>query len=200
MNTTPIRGERLLAILAMLVGVVSALMAGRAWAEGSRSLYPATYDPAGSRANMEVSGSGSKSVGQIARRTFLYVYAETGEYILTGSHNRSNGGDIRIFNPQSFGQPGDETVPGSESFSCDEGTSQPGTHFAGAGRGTIDNRSQELAGPDSADGSVRLVNPGRMNSARSKPPPGPSAPPQPLEGDVMVGQVLGRLVKVPAAA
>ena len=156
MNATAMRGGKLPAIVARFVVVASALVAGEAWAEGSRSLYPATYNSAGARANADVSGSGSKYVGQVARRTFLYVYAETGEYILTGSRNRSNGGDIRIFNPRSFGQPGDETIPSSEDFSCDEGTSQPGTHFAGSGRGTIASRTEELAGPDSADGTVTV--------------------------------------------
>ncbi|HEY6565813.1 MAG TPA: hypothetical protein VIY86_15120, partial [Pirellulaceae bacterium] len=129
-----------------------------AHAEGSRTLYPASYPPGGARADLDVSEPFTKYAGQVARRAFLYVYAETGEYIVTGSRNRNAGGDIRIYNPQNFGKRGDETVPSTPDFTCSGGSTQPGTHYAGAGRGVIASRMQELAGPNSASGAVTVPN------------------------------------------
>lgn len=132
-------------------------------AEGSRSLYPTSYqvDPncsdtvlvpgAGCRANLDVGQPNSRYVNRVKRRAFLYVYARGGEYILLGSRNRSNGGDIRVYNPQGFGVPGDETAPTTPDFTCSGGTAQPGTHFFGETRGIIDTRARELGGPTSAN-------------------------------------------------
>lgn len=125
-------------------------------AEGSRTLYPATYPAAGFRANLDLQ-SGSKYVGKISRRTFLYVYARAGEYILLGSSNRSSGGDIRVYSPQDFGTPGDETIPATAAFQC-ASDAPPAGSFGGGGRGVIATRIEELAGPVSADGSAVVAN------------------------------------------
>jgi uncharacterized repeat protein (TIGR01451 family)/fimbrial isopeptide formation D2 family protein len=118
-----------------------------AFAEGSRTLYPSTYNAAGSRGVLDASNA-TNFAGVAAGNQFLYVYARAGENILLGSRNRSNGGDVFVYNPQSFGAKGSETIPGSADFSC---SSQ-------AGRGTIATRAQELAGPNSADGTATVTN------------------------------------------
>ena len=63
------------------------------YAEGSRNLYPSGIS--GSRANLEwrTSSYGPTSGTNIKRRTLLWVYANSGEYILLGSSavGRSNG-------------------------------------------------------------------------------------------------------------
>jgi hypothetical protein len=110
--------------LGMCVGLG---MVSLAWAEGSRTLYPSTYPTSGGtcantfnrgcRANLDLQ-PGNRYVGKIHRRTFLYVYAEAGEYVLLGSSNRTTGGDILVYNPHDFGTPGDETLPASADFSC----------------------------------------------------------------------------------
>ena len=154
----PLRRPSLIAALVAISAWVSIAAPNGAFAEGSRSLYPSSYNPAGARADMDLDANGGKYLGLITHRTFLYVYAETGEYIVLGSRNRGNGGDIRVYNPQSFGTPGAESIPGSTDFTCSGGSSQPGVHFAGSGRGTITSRSQELGGPNSADDSVKVPN------------------------------------------
>lgn len=137
-----------------------------AWAEGSRTLYPSTY-PTGSgtcantldrgcRANLDLQ-PGNRYVGKVQRRTFLYVYAEAGEYVLLGSSNRTTGGDILVYNPQDFGTPGDETLPASADFSCASSTPPAGS-FGGGTLGELNTRAQELAGPHSADGTATVVN------------------------------------------
>ncbi|WP_257385127.1 hypothetical protein [Tahibacter caeni] len=118
-----------------------------AFAEGSRTLYPSTYNAAGSRGVMDASNA-TNFAGVAAGNQFLYVYARAGEYILLGSRNRSNGGDIFVYNPQSFGPKGSETIPGTANFSC---SSQ-------SGAGTIASRLQELAGPNSANGSFTVTD------------------------------------------
>jgi uncharacterized repeat protein (TIGR01451 family)/fimbrial isopeptide formation D2 family protein len=113
-------------------------------AEGTRTLHPA--GALGNRGVMDVSNS--SNFANVARgRQFLYVHARAGEYLLLGSRNRSNGGDIFVYNPQSFGTPGDETIPAAADFTC---SSQAG--------GTIASRAQELAGPNSADGSATVTD------------------------------------------
>ena len=128
-------------VLAMASLAVSSSPAS---AEGTRTLHP---DGAlGNRGVMDVSDS--TNFASVARgRQFLYVYAQAGEYILLGSRNRANGGDIFVYNPQSFGTPGDETIPATASFTC---SSQSG--------GLIASRAQELAGPNSADGSATVTD------------------------------------------
>jgi len=114
-----------------------------ALSEGSRNLYPSTTPTGATRANLEwrtdVYG------GLILRRTLLKVYANQGEYILLGSSAEGvNSGNIQIFNPgRVSGTPGKETIPSTSDFQC---TSQ-------AGRGFISSRTQELAGPQSIDGT-----------------------------------------------
>jgi hypothetical protein len=125
-------------------------------AEGSRSLYPASYDSAGFRADLDVSDPNTRYLNVVKRSAFLYVYAQAGEYIALGSRNRANGGDALVYNPQSFGQPGNEAWPAAADFSCATGTSQPGTHYFGGARGVIDSRAAELAGPNSADGDASV--------------------------------------------
>ena len=155
------------------LGVVMALSAfvglgaaPQAWAEGSRTLYPSTYPTSGGtcantlnrgcRANLDLQ-PGNRYVGKVQRRTFLYVYAEAGEYVLLGSSNRTTGGDILVYNPQDFGTPGDETLPAVADFSC-ASSSPPSGSFGGGSLGQLNTRTQELAGPHSADGSATVTN------------------------------------------
>ena len=152
------------AMIVLLAGLAFGLLGwnGQAQAEGSRSLYPSgtrgdsagcgTGANQGCRANLDIQ-PGNFYVGKINRRTFLYVYAQAGEYILLGSRNRSNGGDIFVYNPQSFGIPGNETIPGTANFTCSF-TTPPAGSFGGTGKGNIADRAHELGGPNSADNSA----------------------------------------------
>jgi uncharacterized repeat protein (TIGR01451 family) len=140
------------------LSIVAAATATPAHAEGSRSLYPATYNAAGFRADLDVSDPATLYLNVIKRSAFLYVYAQAGEYITLGSRNRANGGDVLVYNPQSFGQPANETVPAAADFSCATGSVQPGTHYSGGSRGVIGSRAGELAGPNSADNSATVTN------------------------------------------
>ncbi|ANB16958.1 Hypothetical protein I596_928 [Dokdonella koreensis DS-123] len=137
-----IRRGRLFAASAL--GLAIAMAASPVAAEGTRTLHPA--GAAGNRGIMDVSDS--TNFANVARgRQFLYVYARAGEYILLGSRNRGNGGDIFVYDPRPFGAPGDETIPASADFAC---SSQTG--------GLIASRDEELAGPNSADGSATVAN------------------------------------------
>ncbi len=165
------------------VGVISILLlgilfgvsgwTGHAYAEGSRTLYPASYPTVcgtgagqGCRADLDLEpgtvGAPNRYVGKVRRSGFLYVYAQAGEYIVLGSRNRSSGGDINVYNPQDFGVPGDEiynaATPGTPDFTCSAGSTQPGPHYFGGTTGTIATRAQELAGPNSADNSVPVTD------------------------------------------
>ncbi len=142
-----------------LIGAVAGLVlcAGQAFAEGSRSLHPATYPATGSRSNLDVQ-PGQRYMDRVIRRGFNYVYAEAGEYILLGSSNIGSSGDIDVYNPQDFGVPGDETLPGTVDFSCVSGTAEVGDHYFGGGLGDINSRLEELAGPNSADNSATVPN------------------------------------------
>ncbi len=151
-------------MIVLLAGLAFGLLGwnGQAQAEGSRSLYPSgtrgesagcgTGANQGCRANLDIQ-PGNFYVGKINRRTFLYVYAQAGEYILLGSRNRNNGGDVFVYNPQSFGIPGNETIPGTANFTCSS-TTPPAGSFGGTGKGYIADRAHELGGPNSADNSV----------------------------------------------
>ena len=128
--------------LALLAGLC---LTPRAGAEGSRDLYPAS--DAGktnaSRANLEWR---TNTYGNLLlRRTLLHVYAHTGDYILVGSSAVGVGsGDALIFKPgRVTGSVGNETIPASPDF---QATSQ-------SGKGKITSRTQELAGPQSQDGT-----------------------------------------------
>jgi hypothetical protein len=137
-----------------------------AYAEGSRTLYPAGYPAGGYRADLDLQpgavGAENRYVGKVRRSTFLYLYAQAGEYIVLGSRNRSTGGDINVYNPQNFGVPGDEIYTavsqGTPNFTCSGGSTQPGPHYYGGTTGTITTRAQELAGPRSADNSSGVTN------------------------------------------
>lgn len=145
--------------------VILFALSGLARAEGSRSLYPASYPSAsvaaGARANLDLQPSQSY-VNRVIRRGFIYVYAEAGEYILLGSSNIGTaagfGGDVNVYNPQDFGTRGGETIPPVANFTCTGGSSESGTHYAGANVGRILTRAAELAGPNSADGSATVTN------------------------------------------
>ncbi len=149
-----------------LIGLIILLaLSGFAHAEGSRSLYPASYPSAsvatGARANLDLQPS-QYYVNRVIRRGFIYVYAEAGEYILLGSSNIGTtagfGGNVNVYNPQDFGTRGDETIPAAADFTCTGGSSAPGTHYFGANVGVIATRAAELAGPNSADGTVTVTN------------------------------------------
>jgi len=76
----------------------------------------------------------------------LRVYAEQGEYILMGSSTVGVAvGNIELFEPGRIsGSVANEVIPATADFSCTQ--QQPG-------RGFINNRAQELAGPASVDGT-----------------------------------------------
>ena len=81
--------------------------------------------------------------------------AQASEYILLGSNTRGDPaatkGDIRVYNPQYFGTPGDETIPTTSDFTCSGGSTEAGPHYFGGTKGIIATRAKELAGPNSAD-------------------------------------------------
>ncbi|MHB8680218.1 MAG: hypothetical protein ACYC7G_10830, partial [Rudaea sp.] len=147
--------------MARLAGLVLVISSGAIFAEGSRTLYPSTYPAAGFRGELDLTGAANKYAGVTARRQFVYVYANAGEYILLGSSNRSTNtnADIFVYNPQSFGTKGNETIPAAANFSC-SGTAPaiPLGSFGGTGTGFIAARINELAGPNSADNSLTVTN------------------------------------------
>ena len=137
-------GGRLFSVRGLLLLVALAGLTSPVAAEGTRTLHPS--GATGNRGVMD-SSDGTFFANVARGRQFLYVYAQAGEYILLGSRNRSNGGDVFVYDPQAFGMPGDETIPGASDFAC---SSQAG--------GTIASRAEELAGPNSADGSATVVD------------------------------------------
>lgn len=64
---------RLVGIAAL--SIAAAVTATPAHAEGSRSLYPATYNAAGFRADLDVSDPATLYLNVAKRSAFLYVYA-----------------------------------------------------------------------------------------------------------------------------
>jgi uncharacterized repeat protein (TIGR01451 family) len=160
MNLSTAARRRPLHLAAAAIAVLGT--ASAAHAEGSRNLFPAGYT--GSRANLDLQPA-QVYVGAVRRRTFVYVFAQSGEYLLLGSSNRIDGntaGNIRVYNPQPFGQTGDETIPAASDFDCVNGATggAAGPHYsgdpAGGGNitGAIGTRANELAGPRSADGTA----------------------------------------------
>ncbi len=142
-----VRKDSRICLHALWAGLIAATLPLTVQAEGSRSLYPAGYEAAYTdegRANLDLAGTGTVYLGVVPRRTFIYVYAVAGEHILVGSRNRTanNAGNIRIYDPQSFGTKGYETIPGTADFTCSNSTD-----------GLIDTRAKELAGPRSVDGT-----------------------------------------------
>jgi uncharacterized repeat protein (TIGR01451 family) len=111
--------------------------------EGSRTLYPSTAPTTSRRANIE--WAKDQYAGLFTRRTLLRVFANRDEYILLGSSAVDvNNGNILVYNPGKVtGSIGSETFPTAD-FNCK--TSQPV-------RGKISNRTQELSGPQSIDGT-----------------------------------------------
>jgi uncharacterized repeat protein (TIGR01451 family) len=117
------------------------------FADGSQNLYPS--GATGSRANTEWR-TGSYGAGAITRRTLLHAYATTGEFLLVGSTAMGLGeADILIWNPGLVtGTPGNETIPGTASFSCAAQRVSTGVAL----QGEIKSRAEELAGPDTVPG------------------------------------------------
>ena len=112
-------------------------------ADGSQNLYPS--GATGSRANTEWR-TGSDGNGAILRRTLLHAYATAGEFLLVGSTAMGQGAaDILIWDPGLVtGPPGNETIPGTSSFSCAAERLSSGI----AAQGEITSRAEEIAGPD----------------------------------------------------
>lgn len=115
-------------------------------AEGSRSLFPGTF---GNRANLE--WRTGQYVNLLFRRTLLRVVVNPGDVLLLGSSavgvpNPANGtqGDILVFAPDTVtGAIGQETLPGTPTFSC----LNQRTSLNNPTLGAITTRTQELAGP-----------------------------------------------------
>ncbi|MBK9654184.1 MAG: hypothetical protein IPO66_01445 [Rhodanobacteraceae bacterium] len=136
----------------LLLGAIGSMQ--NAWAEGSRTMFP--NGTLGARAPMDLANN-ALYAGVANNRQFIYVYAQANEYILAGSSNRNNGGDVFIYNPQSFGARGNETIPGTADYTCSTSNTPPASYGA-AGRGVVTTRVAELAGPNSADNSVTVTN------------------------------------------
>lgn len=136
--TAESRASRRGCLVAAAVSAGLLLWSTSVWSEGSRTLFPSGY--VGGRAPLNLINNATAAT-VIRNRAFIYVYAESGEYILTGSSNRDGGspgrGNIQIYNPQNFGSPGNETVPSASaaSFSCNTGAAaaDPLTNFDAAG-------------------------------------------------------------------
>ena len=136
-------------------GLAAALLSGgvliactvNVLADGSQNLYPS--GATGSRANTEWR-TGSYGGSAIARRTLLHAYATAGEFLLVGSTAMGHGAaDILIWDPGLVtGTPGNETIPGTASFSC--AAQRIGSGIAA--QGEITSRAEELAGPDTVPG------------------------------------------------
>jgi uncharacterized repeat protein (TIGR01451 family) len=143
------------------VMMCTVLIAGTtpALAEGSRNMYPSTaVNGTDFRASLIDTG-GTLLGGSLKTQTVFRVYANAGEYLLTGSTAIGNGGssNIRIFNPGTVsGQIGQETLPSTADFSCNNQRTTTGNRVEAnlsvptmaAGLGVIGSRNQELTGPD----------------------------------------------------
>lgn len=116
-------------------------------AEGSKDMYPA--GALGNRGHIEWQDT---TVAGFERRTLLRVFANAGENILVGSSAVGVGaGDIEIFNPGTVvGNVANETLPGTAAFACV-------ADRANTNEGFIATRAEELAGPDSADGTGNVA-------------------------------------------
>ena len=136
-------------MLAGLAGLGALIVSSTAaMAEGSGNLYAAGT---GSRANSEWRTS-NYGAGVVDRRTLLHAYAVAGELLLMGSSAMGNGSaDIAVWNPgQVTGNPGQETIPATPTFSC--ATQRAASSDATLGQ--ILSRAEELAGPDTVPSSV----------------------------------------------
>lgn len=154
-------GARALGVLLTLALAVLAAV------PATTAAQPPTPDPRGDllwksglqgfRANIEWRSSfyGAEDTGG-RRRTLFRIFAQQGEFILTGSSAIGvNQGDVRIYNPGTItGRIGDEVIPAlagtpaagvyTNGFSC----AQQRTALGNDNQGRITNRAQELAGPD----------------------------------------------------
>lgn len=152
-------GWGITSLLLLILFGVTGLGATSAYAEGSRDLYPQSSPPTcgpnssgGScRANIEwrpndVYGPSGSS---IKRRTLLQVFVRPGENILVGSSAVGIGGGDALIYPASAvsGVVGNESL-GTPVRDCV--VDQPKT-------GQITSRTQELAGPQSVDGTANTT-------------------------------------------
>lgn len=115
-----------------------------AHAEGSKDMYP--NGASGDRGSITWSRGTWGGTQNFNNRTLLRVFAKQGEYILMGSSavNVRNG-NILVYNPGSInGDAAKENLPSTADFNC---------RAQGDGRGKINNRAEELAGPQSVDGT-----------------------------------------------
>lgn len=125
-------------------------------AEGSRSLYPS--GATGNRANLEWRTSNYASL--LKRRTLLKVYVNAGEYILLGSSAvgvtlGTTSGNIQVYGPgRVTGSIGQETIPASADFSCNDQRTTTGNT---TNQGRIATRAAELAGPDTITDSTNAT-------------------------------------------
>ncbi len=129
--------------IGLLLGLVLfGFFAWQVYAEGSRSMYPATIT--GNRASLEWRDSYYGN-NFLKRRTLLKVYLETDETLFLGSSAVGvDQGNILVFRvDDEAGQVGDETL-GAPIFSCNDQRTATGN----TAQGKINNRTQELAGPD----------------------------------------------------
>ena len=142
MKTRPFH---LLFVLLHLLFLAALCAAPRVLASGSRDLFPASDEGKSQAARANLEWRTNQYGNLLLRRTLLHVYATAGEYILVGSSAVGVGsGDALIYNPgRVTGAIGAENVPATPDF---QASSQ-------SGKGMITSRAQELAGPQSADGT-----------------------------------------------
>ena len=156
--------QKRLGSLALLLGL--GLWTTPAWAEGSRTWYPsgATGDRASLYQTGSPAGEGTLLGGTLKSRTIFRVYAQAGEYILLGSTATGFGNsDIRVFDPgRVTGTIGQETLPGTPSFSCNNQRSILSA-LLGSSAGRISSRAEELAGPDTINDNLAPLSITRGN-------------------------------------
>ncbi|MGF1672948.1 MAG: SdrD B-like domain-containing protein [Rivularia sp. (in: cyanobacteria)] len=116
----------------------------KAYAEGSRDMYPSGSQ--GNRGSILWTNQTWGGTQNFNERTLLRVFAKEDEYILMGSSAVNvNQGDILVYNPGTVtGDASKESLPINANFSC---------KTQGDGRGKINSRAEELAGPQSVDGN-----------------------------------------------
>jgi uncharacterized repeat protein (TIGR01451 family) len=139
-TTIPFKYWNYLAYLKLLL--CACTLSLPAYAEGSRDMYPSGAQ--GNRGHI-LWMAGTSNAG-FKKKTLLRVYAEKDQYILVGSSAVGVGsGNILIYNPNTVtGSPAKESLPATANFNCVN--QQPS-------RGFISSRTQELAGPQSVNGS-----------------------------------------------
>lgn len=114
-----------------------------AYAEGSRNMYPSGSP--GNRGSILWTNTTWGGTQNFNERTLLRVFAKQGEYILMGSSAVNVGnGDIVVYDPGQVSGDASKEILGTSSFSC---------KTQGGGKGKINTRAEELAGPRSVDGN-----------------------------------------------